>query len=98
MNRSVVDNLGLFYEGFDVYGLEDSDFNERVNRFGYHSCYISNEKWKCVHLGVRDHDKGEYRKMKNKSMEKNAAIFMERAYHNYKDGLKEPLPPMREPL
>jgi GT2 family glycosyltransferase len=98
MRREVVEKLGLFHEGFDVYGLEDSDFNERVNRAGFLSCYVPNSNFQCKHVGTGQHDNGEYRAMKDRSMSKNLGIFHERVHNNYKDGLKEELPPMREPL
>lgn len=98
MRRAVVEKIGLFCERFGPYGLEDSDFNERVNRAGFLSCYVPNTNFKCQHVGVGEQDSGEYRAMKDASLSKNLGIFNDRVanYHLY--GLIEPLPPMREPL
>ncbi len=100
MRRSIVDRVGLFPESYDVYGLEDSSFNERVNRFGFKSLYVPNTYWKCKHVGVGSHDSGEYRAMKNKSMGTNLGLFHEevRQWDAKEKCLYEPLPEMREPL
>lgn len=98
MRRAVVEKIGLFHEGFDVYGLEDSDFNARVNLAGFKSLYVPNTYWKCKHVGTGTQDSGEYRDMKNKSMAKNLPIFWDRYNNRYPNGLKEPLPELREPL
>lgn len=94
--RRIIEEIGFFYDDFDVYGLEDSDMNERVNRAGFNSYYIPHKSSK--HLGVGQHDEGEYREMKNKSMEINAKIFSERLSRYDEDGIKCELPPMRDPL
>jgi GT2 family glycosyltransferase len=98
MRRAVVDKIGLFHEGFDVYGLEDSDFNARVNLAGFKSLYVPNNNFKCKHVGVGTADSGAYRAMKDASMAKNLPIFWQRYNNHYPNGLKEPLPEMREPL
>lgn len=98
MRRTVVETLGLFAEEFGPYGLEDSDFNERVNRAGFLSLYVPNHNFKCKHVGVGEHDSGEYREMKNKSMSKNLGIFSHRLANYTLKGLIEPLPPLREPV
>jgi glycosyltransferase involved in cell wall biosynthesis len=98
MKRSVVEKIGLFAEEFGPYGLEDSDFNERVNRAGFLSLYVPNHNFKCKHLGIGDQDSGPYREMKNQSMAKNLGIFHHRMANYHLKGLIEPLPEMRDPL
>lgn len=97
--RELVDSVGLFHEGFDVYGLEDSDWNERVNRSGFTSLYVPNNYIRCSHLAHDVGENSEYRKMKDKSMGFNLALFHDRVakYDRGELGFKEPLPPMREP-
>lgn len=97
MRRAVIETLGFFHEGFDVYGIEDSDFSERVNRAGFNSCYVPSKNFKCDHLGVQAHDEGEYRKMKDASLQKNLGIFLDRMSKFTLNGLIEPLPEMRDP-
>lgn len=99
MRREVVESVGLFCEEFQEYGLEDSNFNNRVNKAGFLSCYVPNTHFKCKHVGVGDQDTGEYRAMKDKSLQKNLEIFsrLEREYQAGRP-LKEALPEMREPL
>lgn len=96
-HRSLIERLGFFHEGYDVYGIEDSDWNERVNLAGYHSCYLPNMK--CRHLVHDVGEQSEYRQMKDRSLSNNLAIFSERA-PKFKSGelsLVEPLPPLRDP-
>lgn len=93
--RSLVESLGFFNEEFHIYGLEDSEFNERVNRSGYNSCYVP--LMKCEHVC---HDVGtssEYRKMKDESLSKNTNIFGQRIkFFDEGGSLKCDLPPLRE--
>lgn len=98
MRRKIVEEIGLFHEGFDVYGLEDSDFNARVNLSGFKSLYVPNTFWKCKHVGTGVADSGDYRKMKDQSMQKNLPIFWDRYNNRYPGGLKEPLPELRDSL
>ena len=99
MRKEVIDRVGFFPEHYDVYGLEDSNFNERVNRSGFKSVYVPNTHFKSKHVGTGEHDAGEYREMKNKSMARNLAFLHEdvAAWDRGKP-LYEPLPEMRDPL
>lgn len=97
VRRQVIEQVGLFYEGYGPYGLEDSDLNERVNRAAFNSCYVPNIHFRSQHL---DHDVGsntEYRRMKDKSLADNLAIFHERVAQFDKGNLSTPLPPLRSP-
>lgn len=99
MRREVIEKVGFFCEDYGPYGLEDSDFNERVNRAKLQSLYVPNAGIKSTHLG---HDVGEdsaYRKMKDESLARNLPIFNARMEQMNTAGWKpEPLPPMRDPL
>lgn len=97
LTRSMVEDIGLFYEGFDVYGLDDSELNERVTRSGYNSFYIPGLK--STHIGNDVGIDTEYRRNKDRSMERNLQIFWQRVEHfNNGGSLKAELPPLREPL
>jgi GT2 family glycosyltransferase len=98
MRRAVIDKLGFFCERFHPYALEDSDFNNRVNRAGLNSCYVPNTHFRSRHVGVGEHDSGQYRAMKNESMGKNLAVLSDRIANYTLRGLVEPLPEMRPPL
>ena len=95
--RELVEKIGLFHAGYKEYGLEDSDFNERVNRSGFNSFYIP--KQFSLHL---DNDVGSgtaYRKAKDDSMNDNLQIFQKRmALFEQGLGLVEPLPKLRDPI
>lgn len=95
--REVVDRVGLFSEDFGPYGLEDSDFNERVNRSGFTSFYIPGLR--AQHIV---HDVGQdtpYRHKKDESLEKNLAIFWKR-HEAYDKGepLKVDMPEKKGPF
>ena len=65
--------VGYFNEAFNPYGLEDSDYNLRVNRLGFQSFYLHGAK--SDHQG---HDVGQdtaYRKMKDASLVKNSQAW-----------------------
>lgn len=95
--RKLVEDLGLFYEGYGKYGIEDSDVNERVNRAGYNSFYIPDMKSK--HLVNDVGQRSEYRKMKDESLSNNLTIFSQRvAGFDKGETLKCELPPMRDNL
>lgn len=94
--REVVNQIGLFHEGFGNYGIEDSDFNERVTRAGFNSFYIPGLY--AHHLGVGEHDTGVYREEKSRVLLENSKIFDERVSRFDIDGIREPLPEMRPPL
>lgn len=96
MRRTLIQEIGFFHEGFHPYGFEDSDFNARVNIAGFRSCYVPNMR--CEHIGVGEHDRGEYRAMKDASMGSHTNLLGERLNGYAKTGIIEPLPPHREPL
>lgn len=96
--RELVEDMGLFHEGYGPYGIEDSDVNERANRLGYNSCYLPNMRSR--HVVWDNGQQTEYRKMKDKSLSDNCTIFGERlkAWDAGTLPLREPLPPMRDVL
>jgi GT2 family glycosyltransferase len=93
--RELVEQIGLFHEGFHEYGIEDSDLNERANVAGFNSFYIPGLH--SDHIGVGESDTGEYRAKKNDSLSKNANMFGARCESFHSVGIKEPLPPLRGP-
>lgn len=98
--KEVVDAIGGFYEGFSVYALEDSNFNDRINYSGFNSLYVPESHFVSKHIGDDIGSDTEYRKMKNESMSKNLEIFTS-LRDQYKSGtrpVKEELPELREPL
>jgi len=95
--RSLIEALGFFEECYGPYGIEDSSWNERVNRAGYNSFYVPGLKSR--HLVHDVGERTEYRRMKDESLSRNAAIFSERVRAwDAGASLVEPLPPMREPV
>lgn len=96
--RDTAEQMGLFHEGYGPYGIEDSDVNERWNRAGYQSCYLP--MLKSRHLVCDVGENTEYRKMKDESLSRNCGIFGERLgeWDRGTLSLREPLPPLREPL
>jgi len=96
--RELVEDLGLFCEQFDVYGLEDSNFNDRVNLAGYNSLYVPNMV--SDHIGGDVGTASDYRKMKDQSLHANAAIFgrLREEMRTGARSLREPLPEPRDPL
>lgn len=95
-SRRVIEEIGFGHEGYGPYGLEDSDMMERMNLAGFNSCY--HPTMKAEHKGADVGQKSAYRKMKDESLQKNAGIYSQRAARFHLDGVKEPLPPMRDPL
>lgn len=67
--REVFDKVGYFCEDYHPYGLEDSDFNERVNSAGYVGFYIPGMH--SSHIGTDVGKKTDYRQMKDKSLTDN---------------------------
>jgi len=67
-----------------------------VNHAGFKSCYIPG--FKSKHIGIGDNDSGEYRQMKNDSLQQNLPLLNDRCANYILRGLIEPLPQMREPL
>lgn len=95
--REVVEKVGLFSEEFGPYGLEDSDFNERVTKSGLNSFYIP--ALRSEHLDEDSGQSTDYRKAKDMSLAANDKIFNERRAQRELTGqFKDPLPPMRDPL
>lgn len=95
--RSLIDDLGFFYDNFDKYGLEDSEFNERVFRSGYNSFYLPGMK--SEHLCHDVGQSSEYRKMKDIALDKNYYIMQERLKIFDAGGpLTCPLPEKRDSL
>lgn len=101
-SKELIETIGFFHEGYDVYGIEDSDFNERVNRMGFNSCYLPHLKSR--HMVHDVGEKTDYRKMKDESLGRNLGIFAQRVKAwdlRGKDDLQhliEPLPPVRDPI
>jgi GT2 family glycosyltransferase len=99
LRREVIDKVGFFPDHYDVYGLEDSSFNERVNRSGFNSVYVPNTHFKSSHLAPDVGENSEYRKMKDASMGRNLAFLHDDVYQwDRGKPLYEPLPQMRDPL
>lgn len=100
VDRRVIMKLGLFHEGYGPYGIEDSDFNERVNRAGFNSFY--HPTLKSRHLVNDVGENSDYRRMKDESLGNNLTIFGKRVeaweLENRFNNLVEPLPPMRDPV
>lgn len=95
--RELVEKIGFFYDDYGPYGIEDSDFNERVNRSGYNSLY--HPTLKSRHLVQDVGEQTAYRKMKDESLTKNCSIFGERLKAwDTGSSYVDVLPPMREPL
>lgn len=92
--REVVEKVGLFAEEFGPYGLEDSDFNERVTMAALNSFYIP--ELKAQHLVEDVGQKTDYRKAKDESLAFNDAVYNRRLKVRTETGVfKEPLPEMR---
>ena len=66
--RKAIDTVGYFNEGFDPYGMQDSDYGFRLNKLGFKNYYMKGLQ--SNHIG---HDVGEqtdYRKMKDEGLSK----------------------------
>lgn len=73
--KAVHKMLGFFnYLDYGVYGLEDSDWGMRVRVAGFKLGYLKDSG---VHLGVGEHDVGEYRKFKTETHDKYLKKFNE---------------------
>lgn len=94
--RELLDLVGGFCEEFNPYGLEDSDYNNRVNFMGLKSLYVPNKR--SEHIGNDVGQSSEYRKMKDKSLSKNTEVYMRRVREYGVKGLFESLPQLKEPL
>lgn len=96
MKRQLVEVLGLFHEGYGPYGIEDSDFNERVNRAGFNSFYVPGSK--SSHVGGDVGEDSKYRKLKDESLRRNAEMFSDRLSRIAEGHWTEPMPELREPI
>jgi GT2 family glycosyltransferase len=99
-SRKVLSTVGGFHEGFHPYGLEDSDFNNRVNLAGFQSLYLPEAAWWSNHIGSDVGNGTDYRKMKDESLSSNSVLFGERhaAYLNRSLPIYEPLPSLKDPI
>lgn len=95
-SREVLETVGGFCEEFHPYGLEDSDYNNRVNLAGFQSLYVPVRK--SQHIGNDVGEKSEYRKMKDDSLHRNHEIYMRRCKEYPEAGFYEPLPKRRGQL
>lgn len=90
--RLLIDKVGYLFEYPGTYGIEDSDYNERVTRSGFTSFYVDSTKWKTDHLDMDIGENTEYRQMKDRSLNINQMSFgfrlseyysqNKRLYHN----------------
>lgn len=94
--RKILEYVGGFCEKFEIYGCEDSDFNNRINKAGLQSFYIPGAQ--SHHLVNDVGTNGEYRKMKNEALTKNMTILGERMKWVDEGNFFEPLPEMRDPI
>lgn len=86
--KLVIDKVGYFFEYPGTYGIEDSDYNERVTRSGFTSFYLSNRVFKSFHLDSDVGNKTEYREMKDRSLQINGSGFLFRLNEYYAHGRK----------
>lgn len=76
-NISLLDYVGYFNTAYNPYGLEDSEYTYRCHKSGVICGYLD--------IGTAHHtgspygqdDNGEYRRMKDESLKKNAVIYGE---------------------
>mgnify|MGYP001809886304 CR=1 FL=1 len=73
--KEVLDKVGYFCTDYWPYGLEDSDFNHRVTHSGFRSYYL--RKCRSKHLGEDVGKQTEYRRVKDKSLERNLPKFQQ---------------------
>lgn len=81
MPRHLFNSIGYFDENYKGYGLEDSDYNNRVNRAGFISFYVPDKN--SEHLAHDVGDKSKYRRDKDSFLKHNCD------YHNQKWGQKK---------
>lgn len=80
--------IGYFnYLDYGKYGLEDSDFGFRARVSGFSLGYIKDNG---THLGVGEHDQGEYREFKTNEHNQYLKLFYNncRAYYNKSKPIK----------
>lgn len=90
--RTVLEDVGAFYEHYHPYGLEDSDYNFRVNIAGWNSVYVANRK--SNHLGGDVGLQNSYRQMKDFSLQANSLLHERRARSYARFGYYVPFPPL----
>lgn len=80
MSHALHKMLGYFNTEYNKYGLEDADLGMRARVAGFKLGYI---KENGIHLGVDEHDTGEYRAWKTKEHDSKLSLFNQncRAYH-----------------
>lgn len=66
----VVNKVGGYNEDYDPYGMQDSDYGERVKLAGYLNYYLPNMQ--AEHIGHDVGSQSEYRKMKDEGLSKAA--------------------------
>jgi GT2 family glycosyltransferase len=72
-SRNVLNKVGKICEDYHPYGLEDSDYNIRVNGSGFISYYLGGLQ--SIHEGSDMHLDTDYRKMKSDSLQNNSDKF-----------------------
>ena len=73
MSRSAHKMVGYFNTQYNAYGLEDSDMGMRIRVAGFKLAYIKDNG---KHLGVGEHDTGEYRKWKTQQHDSLVHVFI----------------------
>ena len=75
-NKKIIQEIGYFRECYNPYGLEDGDFNYRVQKSNRYTNYYLADLT-STHLGepYGENDNGEYRQTKDASLQKNAQKF-----------------------
>lgn len=96
LQRKLIEQIGFFADDFLQYGLEDTNFNERVNRAGFYSFYLPDMK--SEHLCNDAGQSSEYRKMKDYYMDKNYYIQLEKMKRIESGDFIEPLPQARDAI
>lgn len=90
--RELLNDVGAICEHYHPYGLEDSDYNFRVNLAGYNSAYIADKV--AGHVCNDVGQKTKYREMKNFSLETNSFNHQVRARSYARFGYYVPFPAM----
>ncbi len=94
--RDLLDDVGGYCEEYHPYGLEDSDFNNRINVAKYNSLYVPTMV--SIHHGDDVGQTSEYRKMKDASLQHGLGVHSKRVPNYARLGYYEPLPELREPI
>jgi GT2 family glycosyltransferase len=82
LSAAVQRRFGYFYEGYGLYGVEDADYNVRLDRAGMINYYVAGPT--CQHRGV---DSPVYRKFKDSALQKASQVFDQRVtlYDHYRE-------------